>query len=153
MQVTRVWSLGGGHVLEKGLANHSSILAWRIPWTEEPGGLQSLFCMPTAESSIRCYCMLLPVSFSVHLVLYRQNILLKCNFDHVSTFKSLLSRKDFYLHFVPRAVHTCVTMNNTELYSFFTDIFIQQTTIQWQLCASWLYVLTRKCLNSFTWQL
>ena len=28
--------------LEKGLATHSSILAWRIPWTEEPGGLQSL---------------------------------------------------------------------------------------------------------------
>ena len=28
--------------LEKGMATHSSILAWRIPWTEEPGGLQSL---------------------------------------------------------------------------------------------------------------
>ena len=28
--------------LEKGIANHSSILAWRIPWTEEPGGLQSM---------------------------------------------------------------------------------------------------------------
>ena len=29
-------------VLEKGMATHSSILAWRIPWTEEPGGLQSM---------------------------------------------------------------------------------------------------------------
>ena len=29
--------------LEKGMANHSSVLAWRIPWTEEPGGLQSAF--------------------------------------------------------------------------------------------------------------
>ena len=150
MQVTRVWSLGGGDVLEKGLANHSSILAWRIPWREEPGGLQSLFCMPTAVSSIRCYCMLLPVSFSVHLVLYRQNILLKCNFDHVSTFKSLLSRKDFYLHFVPRAVHTCVTRNNTELYSFFTDMFIQQTTIQWQLCASIMLCLCLSLLSCVT---
>ena len=28
--------------LEKGMANHSSILAWRIPWTEQPGGLQSM---------------------------------------------------------------------------------------------------------------
>ena len=36
MQETRVQSLGGQDPLEKGLATHSSILAWRIPWTEEP---------------------------------------------------------------------------------------------------------------------
>ena len=30
--------------LEKEMANHSSILAWKIPWTEEPGGLQSMVC-------------------------------------------------------------------------------------------------------------
>ena len=35
-------SLGGEAPLEKGLTAHSSILAWRIPWTEEPGGLQSI---------------------------------------------------------------------------------------------------------------
>ena len=35
-----VWSLGQDDPLEKGMATHSSILAWRIPWTEEPGGLQ-----------------------------------------------------------------------------------------------------------------
>ena len=34
-------SLGGKDLLEKGMATHSRILAWRIPWTEEPGGLQS----------------------------------------------------------------------------------------------------------------
>ena len=39
---TWVQSLGGGDPLEEGMATHSSILAWRIPWTEEPGGLQSL---------------------------------------------------------------------------------------------------------------
>ena len=33
---------GWGRSLEKGMATHSSILAWRIPWTEEPGGLQSM---------------------------------------------------------------------------------------------------------------
>ena len=38
---TWVWSLGGEDPLEKGMATHSSILAWKIPWTEEPGGLQS----------------------------------------------------------------------------------------------------------------
>ena len=35
-------SLGQDDPLEKGMATHSSILAWRIPWTEEPGGLQSM---------------------------------------------------------------------------------------------------------------
>ena len=41
MQETWVWSLGWEDPLEKGMETHSSILAWRIPWTEEPGGLQS----------------------------------------------------------------------------------------------------------------
>ena len=39
MQETQVQSLGGEDPLEKGTATHSSILAWRIPWTEEPGVL------------------------------------------------------------------------------------------------------------------
>ena len=38
MQGTGVWSLGWEDPLEDGIATHSSILAWRIPWTEEPGG-------------------------------------------------------------------------------------------------------------------
>ena len=42
MQETWVRSLGWEDPLEKGMATHSSILAWRIPWTEEPGGLQSM---------------------------------------------------------------------------------------------------------------
>ena len=42
VQVTWVPSLGGEDPLETGMAAHSSILAWRIPWTEEPGGLQSM---------------------------------------------------------------------------------------------------------------
>jgi len=40
MQETRVQSLGQKDPLEKGMATHSSVLAWEIPWTEEPGGLQ-----------------------------------------------------------------------------------------------------------------
>ena len=39
MQETQVLSLGWEDPLEKGMATHSNILAWRIPWTEEPGGL------------------------------------------------------------------------------------------------------------------
>ena len=38
---TWVWSLGQDDPLDKGMATHFSMLAWRIPWTEEPGGLQS----------------------------------------------------------------------------------------------------------------
>ena len=41
MQQTQVQSLGQEDPLEKETATHSSILAWKIPWTEEPGGLQS----------------------------------------------------------------------------------------------------------------
>ena len=41
LQETWVPSLGWEDSLEKGMATHSRILAWRIPWTEEPGGLQS----------------------------------------------------------------------------------------------------------------
>ena len=42
MQETWVQSLGWEDPLEEGMATHSSILAWRIPWTEDPGGIQSM---------------------------------------------------------------------------------------------------------------
>ena len=42
VQETRVRSPGQEDPLEEGMATHSSILAWRIPWTEEPGGLESI---------------------------------------------------------------------------------------------------------------
>ena len=41
-EVMQVWSLGQQDPLEEGMATHSSILAWRIPWTKKPGRLQSL---------------------------------------------------------------------------------------------------------------
>ena len=42
IQERHIPSLGGDDPLEKGIATHSSILAWRIPWTEEPGRLSSM---------------------------------------------------------------------------------------------------------------
>ena len=42
MQETQVQFLGWEDPLEEGMETHSSILAWRIPWAEEPGGLQSM---------------------------------------------------------------------------------------------------------------
>ena len=51
MQETKVQSLGWEDPLEKEMATHSRIHAWRIPWTEEPGGLQS---MGLQESDMTC---------------------------------------------------------------------------------------------------
>ena len=42
MQETGVQYLGQEHPLEEGMVTHSNILVWEIPWTEEPGGLQSM---------------------------------------------------------------------------------------------------------------
>ena len=42
MLETWLWSLGWENLLEKKMATHSSILAWEIPWPEEPGGLESI---------------------------------------------------------------------------------------------------------------
>ena len=42
MQETQVWALGQEDPLEKEMITYSSTLAWKIPWTEEPGGLQSM---------------------------------------------------------------------------------------------------------------
>ena len=42
MQETHVQSLGWEDPLNKGMATHSSILAWEVPWTEKPGGIQSI---------------------------------------------------------------------------------------------------------------
>ena len=42
LQETSVWSLSQEDPLEKDMETHSSFLAWRIPWTEEPGGLESM---------------------------------------------------------------------------------------------------------------
>ena len=41
-QEIRVWSLGQEEPLVEGMATHSSILSWKIPWTKEPGRLQSI---------------------------------------------------------------------------------------------------------------
>ena len=54
IQETQVQSLGREDPLEKGMATHSSILAWRIPWTGEPGGLQSIGSQSQTKLSDLC---------------------------------------------------------------------------------------------------
>ena len=53
MWETWILSLGQEDPLEKGMATHSSILAWRIPWTEKPGGLQSKGSQSQTQLSTR----------------------------------------------------------------------------------------------------
>ena len=69
MQETQVLPLGWKDPLEEEMAPHSSILAWEIPWTEEPSGLQSMGsqrvghdCAPTGSTS---YCTLGPYLLSI----------------------------------------------------------------------------------------
>ena len=50
MQETWVQSLGWEYPLEKGMATHSSILVWRIPWREDPSGLQSIGSQSVGQS-------------------------------------------------------------------------------------------------------
>ena len=64
MQETLVRSLDWEDPLEKGTVTHSSILAWRVPWTEEPGGLESMGLQKVADTTAQVktdqrYCMLI----------------------------------------------------------------------------------------------
>ena len=58
MQKTQIRSLSWEDALEEAMATHSSILAWRIPWTEEPDGLQSMGCKESGTTEVtECTCM------------------------------------------------------------------------------------------------
>ena len=59
MQETRVRSLGGENSMEEEMATHSSILAWRIPWTEEPGELQFMGLQRDSIRTQSCPSLLL----------------------------------------------------------------------------------------------
>ena len=56
-QETQVQSLGQEDPIEKGMATHSTILPWRIPWTEEPRGLQSMGSQRVRHDSSEIACM------------------------------------------------------------------------------------------------
>ena len=51
-------SLGLGDPLEEGMAAHATILAWRIPWTEEPGGLQSIGSQRVRDQFANIHCII-----------------------------------------------------------------------------------------------
>ena len=61
MWETQVPSLGQEDPLEKGITTHSSVLAWRIPWTEEPEGLQSMGCKKSDTTVWLCFQVYIPI--------------------------------------------------------------------------------------------
>ena len=76
-QETRVQSLGQEDLLEKGMVTHSNILAWKIPWTEDPGGLQSIGCKEldtteqlTLSTHIQNYKMIMEYKSPVYQSFY-----------------------------------------------------------------------------------
>ena len=68
MQETPVQSLGWEDSLEKEMATHSGILVWKIPWTEDPGGLQSMGSQTVVHDLA---CMLFKVHFTCFFLLFK----------------------------------------------------------------------------------
>ena len=78
MQETWVWSLDWKDPLEKETAIHSSILAWRIPWTEEPGGLQSMGLQRVGHDCDRLFTGTLTITYRVSNMMIRHLFLFVC---------------------------------------------------------------------------
>ena len=93
VQEMRFQSLGWEDLLEKGIATHSSILAWRIPWTEEPGGLQSMGLHRVAHnwSDLACTHANFIVSLTCFGAKHLEELLL------ISLFLGFLERSDLIL--------------------------------------------------------
>ena len=67
VQETWVQSLGWEEPLEKGMAAHSSIVIWKIPWTEEPGGIQSTGSQRVGQDRVTEHSINFYTSLGVHL--------------------------------------------------------------------------------------
>ena len=65
MRETRVWSLGGEDPLEKEMETHSSILAWKIPWTEEPSRLQAMGSQRVRHDWVTSYSLTEILKFNI----------------------------------------------------------------------------------------
>ena len=71
---TQVRSLAWEDPLEKEMATHSRILAWRIPWTEEPGGLQSMWSQSGSQQSTQTSVLILALLHQRHVYLISLSI-------------------------------------------------------------------------------
>ena len=92
-QETQIRSMGREDPLEKGMATHSSILAWKIPWTEKPGGLQLMGLqrvrhdwMTFNNSLISSWPQLNGISFSVPTLQIRKQVPVSGEIAHLSSY-------------------------------------------------------------------
>ena len=91
MWETQVWSLGQEDPLEKEIATHSSILAWEIPWTEEPGGLQSMGSQSQTQlSDFTALCSSQAVLFAVSFYFFHYIASVFSFYSYSSSLKILL---------------------------------------------------------------
>ena len=104
---TWVRSLGEEDILEKAMATHSNILAWRIPWTKEPGRLQSMGSQKVGhDSSTNTFTFHHPVS--LRPTLFDLKFRLSCDFGVVEA-----SDRGIFIN-CPGMVHPCPGMVKTE---------------------------------------
>ena len=103
MQEIQVWTLGQEDPLEKGMATHSSILASRIPWTEEAGRLQSMGLQTVRHnwvtSTFIFYFHYIVQTYLFHLTMHQ-----KCASENSKSSSHLFTKVVLYIYY---ASHTC----------------------------------------------
>ena len=143
MQDTQVGSLGREDPLEEGMVTHSSFLAWRIPWTEEPGGLHIV--QGVAKSLIQLK----------QLSTHTQHIIVSGTETHSASIywlNKLIKIKSIYDKYIFQYICLCVYLQVT-----FDNLFFEiwKCFLKWQvLCLFfflWIYLVCFKLLwgNSF----
>ena len=115
MQEVRVQPLGRDDPLEEGTATHSSILSWRIPWTEEPGGLQSMGSQRVGHNCAK--------NFHFQFSSVTQSCLTLCDYMNCSTLglpvhHQLPELTQTHLHRVGDAISSSVSPFSSHLQSF-----------------------------------
>ena len=99
-----VWSLGQEDPLEKEMATHSCILTWRIPWTEEPGGLQSMGSQRVRHD----------FTFTFHCILWYKTIRNPFSFPLLMCFGGSVHldwcRSDAFCSWMSRLLHTLLSL-------------------------------------------
>ena len=97
MRETWVWSLGREDPLEKEMATHSSIHAWKIPWTEEPGGLQSVGSQRVGHDWA-AFLLLFFIADSLHCPSYQGSHVYSYMYTHACNQMCLNTHIHIYTH-------------------------------------------------------
>ena len=158
-----VRSLGQEDPLEEGMATHCSILAWRIPWTEEPSGLQSMWLQSQKQLtrlSTSMQMTILPLHIFIDLFPYRASREYTWHFDHyINKIILYILLCDFSLHLKVLVFYCIVTnyhkLNGLKMYISYCIVSMGQTIcISWVICSGFhqagMWVSTRAAASSET---